>query len=236
MLARQGRWSKAEDRFDEAVELLGEDVRRRIAEIYRTEEQPEQGRILLKEWVDGEPENADARFLFGEYLYLIDRFEEAEPELRTAFDLDPEHAAALNFLGYSYAERTERLDEALDLVERAIALDSWNGAYLDSLGWVYYQMGRYDEARGPLERAAREMPKDPTILEHLGDVYSSLGERNSAWSAWQRALDAGAEDPAALREKLQAEPDPFDAVEEVAEDDEETMDPGADTSSLIPPR
>ena len=236
MLARQGRWGKAEDKFDEAVELLGEGVRRRIAEIYRTEEQPEQGRILLQEWVDSEPENADARFLFGEYLYLIDRFDEAEPELRTAFDLDPEHAAALNFLGYSYAERSERLDEALDLVERALELDSWNGAYLDSLGWVYYQMGRYDDARGPLERAAREMPKDPTILEHLGDVYSSLGERSSALSAWQRALDAGAEDPAALREKLQAAPDPFDAAEEVAEDDEETTDPGADTSSLIPPR
>ena len=101
------------------------------------------------------------------------------------------------------AERRVRLDEALVLIQRALSLDSSNGAYLDSLGWVYYQMGRYPEAREPLERAAREYPHDGTVLEHLGDLYLELGETDLAYVAWRRALDAGAEDDAALRAKLE---------------------------------
>lgn len=234
VLARQGRWSKAEPKFEEAIAQLGPDLRRRIAEIYRTEGRPEEGRSLLAGWVQQDPENADARFLFGEYLYLIDRFDDAEPELRESFRLNPRHAPALNFLGYSYAERNTRLEEALDLIKRALEIDAWSGAYLDSLGWTYYQMGRYAEARGPMERAAREMPKDATILEHLGDVYARLEERKAALAAWKRALDAGAADPQALREKISGIADgESDAV--ATEDEGEAAPPSADTSSLIPP-
>lgn len=220
VFARQGKWSKADSRFEEAVELLGDSLRRRVAEIYRTNGKPDEGRALMEAWVQKEPENADARFLLGEYLYLVDRFEAAEPELREAFRLDPEHAAALNFLGYSYAERSTRLDEALDLVQRALSIDSWNGAYLDSLGWVYFQMGRYEDARDPLERAAREMPKDATILDHLGDMYAHLGEHQAAVAAWDRALAAEPEDAGSIQRKLEAQRGV------IAE---------SDTSSLLPP-
>ena len=122
--------------------------------------------------------------------------------LREAFRLDPDHAPALNFLGYSLAERSLRLDEALALIQRALTLDGSNGAYLDSLGWVYYQMGRYLEARDPLERAAREYPHDGTVLEHLGDLYMKIGEVDMALAAWGRALVAGPEDETALRMKV----------------------------------
>ncbi len=234
VLARQGRWSKAAPKFEEAIARLGPDLRRRIAEIYRTEGRPEEGRSLLAGWVQADPENADARFLFGEYLYLIDRFEDAEPELRESFRLNPRHAPALNFLGYSYAERNTRLDEALDLIQRALEIDAWSGAYLDSLGWTYYQMGRYTDARGPLERAAREMPKDATILEHLGDVYLSLDDTDAAVAAWRRALAAGAADPQALRGKISTTAgDESDAV--ATEDEGGAAPRSADTSSLIPP-
>ena len=97
---------------------------------------------------------------------------------------------------------TPAWDEALELVQRALKVDGWNGAYLDSLGWVYFQMGRYDEARGPLEQAAREYPNDVTVLEHLGDVYLELGGRALAREAWVRALDAGSENEESLRAKL----------------------------------
>ena len=200
--AREKKWAKASSRFAEAVEALGEYQRATVAEIYREAGRPDEGEVLLREWVDAEPELADARFHLGVFYYEIERFEEADRELREAFRLEPTHARALNFLGYSLAERKMHLDEALGMIERALDVDSWNGAYLDSLGWVYYQMGRFAEAREPLELAAREYPKDPIILEHLGDVYLSLNERALAIAAWARALEAGPEDPVALRGKV----------------------------------
>ena len=139
------------------------------------------------------------------YYYELDRFEDADRELRAAFRLNPDHARALNFLGYSLAERKVRLEEALEMIERALELDEWNGAYLDSLGWVYYQLGRHAAAREPLERAARELPRDPTVLEHLGDLYLTLGEREKALTVWGRALEADPADPDLLRGKFERE-------------------------------
>lgn len=173
-----------------------------MAEVYREGGRTHEGLKLLRAWAVAEPELADARFHLGVYLYALERLDEAEKELREAFRLDPEHDRALNFLGYSLAERKIHLEEALAMIERALEVDAWNGAYLDSLGWVYHQMGRYEEALQPLERAARELPKDATVLEHLGDVYLSLGERQGAVTAWNRALVAGAPDAEGLRVKI----------------------------------
>jgi tetratricopeptide (TPR) repeat protein len=204
-LAREGRWSRAVDRFEESILDLGPQQRHVVAEIYRTAGRPEDGLDLLQTWVQQEPANAEASFLLGEYLYQIGRLDEAEAALRQAFTLDPRHAPALNFLGYSLAERDVRLDEALSMIARALEIDAWNGAYLDSLGWAYYRLGRYAEARPALERAVRELPHDPTVLEHLGDLYRQLGERAAARTAWERALAAGAAEPEALRAKIDRE-------------------------------
>jgi tetratricopeptide (TPR) repeat protein len=199
------KWSRAEARFEEAIALLGPYRGAAIAEIYREAGRPEQGLELLNRWAEEEPELADARFHLGVYLYELDRFGEAEHELREAFRLNPKHDRALNFLGYSLAERKIRLEEALEMIERALEVDAWNGAYLDSLGWVYYQLGRYEEARQPLERAARELPTDSTVLEHLGDLHLSLGDREGAVEVWSRALAAGPDDPETLHGKIRRE-------------------------------
>jgi tetratricopeptide (TPR) repeat protein len=199
------KWSKAAGKLNKVIELLGPYSRPRVAEIYRGAGKIDEGLAVLAEWVEQDPGLADAHFHLGVYLYEQERFDDADRELREAFRLDPGHARALNFLGYSLAENSVRLDEALEMIERALEVDEWNGAYLDSLGWVYYQLGRYESAREPLERAARELPRDPTVLEHLGDVYLTLGERNRALSAWNRALDAGPENPGLLRGKIERE-------------------------------
>jgi len=199
----EGKWTKAQDRLDEAISLLGPHSRANVAALYRQAGRADDGLRTLEAWVRQDPERADARFRLGSYLYELERFDDAERELREAFRLDPVHDRALNFLGYSLAERKIRLDEALGLIERALEIDAWNGAYLDSLGWVYYQMERYEDARAPLERAARELPRDSTVLEHLGDLYDSLGEPGGAVLAWDRALEAGGvTDPAALDRKI----------------------------------
>ncbi len=120
-------------------------------------------------------------------------------------DLDPEHAPALNYLGYMWAERGVNLAEAEEFIRRAVDREPDNAAYLDSLGWVLYQQGRYHEALAPLERAAQIAAGEPdaTIEEHLGDVLQKLGRRNEAVKAWERAASLpGASE--ALAAKLQA--------------------------------
>lgn len=199
------RWSEAQKRFRGVLDRFSPAIRSRIAEIYRQGGREKVGEEWLREWVEEQPDDAEARYRLGAFLYELERTDEAEELMRQAFRIDPEHAPAMNFLGYSLAERRERLDEALDLVTRALDLDAWNGAYLDSLGWVFYQMDRFEEARAPLERAAAELPTDPTILEHLGDVYSRLGERTLALGSWEKALGRDSENADEIRRKMEAE-------------------------------
>ena len=127
---------------------------------------------------------------------------QAEASLRRTLELEASHAPALNFLGYSMADDRVHLEEALDLVQRALEMDPWNGAYLDSLGWVYFQMGRFEEAREPLEAAARELPADAVVLEHLGDLYERRGQNDLAISAWGQALDNDPSDRAKIEAKI----------------------------------
>jgi tetratricopeptide (TPR) repeat protein len=200
---RTDRANRAKTKIEEAVQEAGSSARVRGAALYLDASLVDEGVALLREWVEQEPDSTDARFQLGSYLYQAERFEDAEVEMREVFRVDPEHSQALNFLGYSYAERGIHLAEALDLIQRALRIDAWNGAYLDSLGWAYYQMGRYEDAQEPLEQAARTYPHDPTVLEHLGDLYVKVGERELAVAAWNRAIQAGAEDVGALRAKIE---------------------------------
>jgi tetratricopeptide (TPR) repeat protein len=200
-----GRWTKADARVEEAVQAAGPSARTRLAELFLDAGKPAMGEALLREWAERESASADAGYFLGSYLWRAGRRDEGERELRRAIRLDPTHAPALNFLGYSLAERGEKLEEAVELISKALLVDRWNGAYLDSLGWAYFMMGRYEEARSYLERAAREYPLDGTVLEHLGDLYSLLGEREMALDAWRRALAAGPADDDQLRSKIERE-------------------------------
>src|SRR5260370_8341728 len=84
-----------------------------------------------------------------------------------------------------FAERGENLDEARKLIEKAVALEPDNGAYVDSLGWVYYRLGRFEQARATLERATRLETADGTLQEHLGDVSPAMGPRDRAGDAYR---------------------------------------------------
>jgi Flp pilus assembly protein TadD len=83
-----------------------------------------------------------------------------------------------------------------------VALDPDNGAYVDSLGWTYFRLGRPELARDSLERASRLEPEDAALQEHLGDVYVALGQTERARQAYRRALDLGGDDPEKVRHKL----------------------------------
>jgi tetratricopeptide (TPR) repeat protein len=116
------------------------------------------------------------------------RYEDAEREFRKLISEDPENASALNYLGYTLADRNIRLNEALEMIQRAVKLEPDNGAYLDSLGWVYYRMGDLENAERYLVRAVEKFSKDPTVHDHLGDVYAKMGRLKDAIEHWQISL------------------------------------------------
>jgi len=215
---RIGRSARAEPKIGEAIAALGPAARVRLAAVQLEVGRTEAGEALLRAWADADPSSAEARFQLGSYLQRAGQTAAAEAELREALRIDPKHAGALNFLGYSWAEAGARLDEAMDLVRRALEVDPWNGAYLDSLGWVLFQSGRYAEAREPLEQAARTFPSDPTVLEHLGDLYARLGDREAAIAAWDRALAAGGGRADELGAKIRGAGEPRQASNEPAGD------------------
>lgn len=166
-------------------------------------------------------------------LLEIDQWPRAETDLKRAVEIAPEEATALNYLGYSWAERGVNLEQAFDLIEKAVALQPSSGAIIDSLGWAYYQRGDYQEAVGHLEQAASIEPADPTITDHLGDVYWRLGRRLEARYQWRRVLELDADE--ALRQAVEDKIDrglPDPSPEPRQEPDEDPAEePGAASAS-----
>ena len=134
-----------------------------------------------------------------------DRWPEAEADFRKALELRPDEPQVLNYLGYSLVEMQTNLDEALNMIERAVAGRPNSGYIVDSLGWVLYRLGRYDEAVVHMERAAELLPVDPIINDHLGDVYWAVGRFREAEFQWHRALsfDPEPDEAERIRRKLE---------------------------------
>ena len=141
------------------------------------------------------PENRQLRFTRAAALERLGRADDAEQLFQSLIDQDPGDAASANYLGYSWADRGENLDQALNLITRAVAIEPENPAYLDSLGWVHYRLGDLDQAEYWLRRAVAFGGGDGTILAHLGEVLLERGDVDEARLLLQRALDAGCENP-----------------------------------------
>lgn len=177
------------ERFDEAVKAYDMALER-----YETEER---GQWFIY-------------YARGISLERLDEWDRAEADFRKALELNPDQPQVLNYLGYSLVEKQIKLDEALDMIERAVAARPDSGYIVDSLGWVLFRLGKYDEAVGHMERATELMPVDPVVNDHLGDVYWSVGRVLEAQFQWRRALsfvdfgDANQEaDPDRIRRKLE---------------------------------
>lgn len=127
-------------------------------------------------------------FLRGAMFEKQKRYDEAEKQFRRVLEVAPENASALNYLGYMLADRNVRLQEALELIQKAVDQEPTNGAFLDSLGWAYYRLNKLDEAADYLRKSLQRGTKDPTVHDHLGDVYLSQGNLKDAISHWEIAL------------------------------------------------
>jgi tetratricopeptide (TPR) repeat protein len=128
-------------------------------------------------------------FVLGSIYERQKKYPEAENYFRKVLATDPKSANTLNYFGYMLADRGVRLDEALTMIRRAVALDPQNGAYLDSLGWAQFKLGKYDQAEASLRKAADRMDNDPTVHEHLGDLYQKTNRLKLAVGQWERSLE-----------------------------------------------
>ncbi len=127
-------------------------------------------------------------FLRGELAERQKHFDQAEQYFNQVLALDPENAMTLNYFGYMWADRGEKLPEALKMIRKAVEIEPMNGAYLDSLGWAYFKMGDYELAEDNLRQAANRDQTDPTVHMHLGDLYEKTGRIRLAAAQWELSL------------------------------------------------
>jgi tetratricopeptide (TPR) repeat protein len=139
-------------------------------------------------------------FMRGELAERQKHYEPAEQLFRQVLDQDPDNHMTLNYLGYMLADKGEkgvRLPEALKLIKKAVELEPMNGAYLDSLGWVYFKLGQYEQAEENLRQAVQRDQTDPTVHDHLGDLYEKTGRIRLAAAQWEMSLAEYAKSAAA---------------------------------------
>jgi tetratricopeptide (TPR) repeat protein len=141
------------------------------------------------------PEATGILFAYAGSLERSGAWDEAVQQFRALLAKAPENAAALNYLGYMFADRGVHLEEARDLLTKAVGLDPTSGAFQDSLGWVYFRLGELDRAEKYLSEAVRLEPFDATVQEHFGDLYQRQGQRDKARAAYLRALGFEPEEP-----------------------------------------
>ncbi len=134
------------------------------------------------------------------------RWPQAEAAFRRALELSPDQPDVLNYLGYSWVDMNINLEEGLEMIRKAAAIRPSDGYIVDSLGWAYYRLGRFEEAVVELEKATELRPHDPLIIDHLGDAYWRVGRKLEATYQWSQTLGMEADDldKAKVRAKLEA--------------------------------
>lgn len=195
----------------EAAELLEQTVRKNpdngefmyyLGTFYEEDEEYEKAEQMLQRAIDIEPDEAKFHFRLGVLYDKWGRKDSSIEQMKTVLKLDPQHANALNYLGYTYADLGKNLEEAERLIKEALSIKPDDGYITDSLGWVYYKMGRYTKALELLKRAVELVPDDPVILEHLGDAYLKINDKENALRSYERSLENDHKDRKAIEEKI----------------------------------
>ena len=194
VLAREGKLDQARARLQQAA---AKNSQQRIqltlaeAQLLRDANQPKAAFDLIGQALDRVPNNPDLLYDYAMLAEKIERVDILESSLRKLIEIRPEHAHAYNALGYSLADRNERLPEAQELIEKALKLAPDDSFIIDSMGWVLYRRGKLKDSLTYLRRAYAGRP-DPEIAAHLGEVLWALGERSEAERVWG---DAAKESP-----------------------------------------
>ncbi|KCZ96383.1 hypothetical protein HHI_01850 [Hyphomonas hirschiana VP5] len=221
---------KSEEALRVAAEALAgtpdRGLQLQLADLYISLERYGDGEAVLSEVIASDGEREDWRVIFarGAARERQGNWPGAETDLKRALELRPESATVLNYLGYSWIDRGENLEEGFNLIRRAVILEPLAGHIIDSLGWAHYKLGQYEEAVDYLERAVELVPGDPVLNDHLGDAYWRMDRKLEAGFQWERALtlDPTEKDREQINAKLHSKLGP-DAPEAAAESKSPTV-------------
>jgi tetratricopeptide (TPR) repeat protein len=184
-------------RADEGVALLEGIVQKHssdpeayiaLSQLYSDANRGAQAVKVLQDAQTKFPSQSALTFQLAAVLEKQKKHSESEAVFRQLIAREPDHHAALNYLGYMLADRGEKLDESVGLIRRALELEPDNGSYLDSLGWAYFKIGKLDLAEEHLKRAADQLVTNSVVQDHYGEVLARMGRFDQAIAAWTRAL------------------------------------------------
>jgi tetratricopeptide (TPR) repeat protein len=169
---------------------------------YNRMQMNDDARVALERAVELNPNDVNALSSLGLTYDALKLHNESDSTYERALRLDPANALVLNNYAYSFSERGIQLDRALAMSRQALDKDSTNSSYLDTYGWILYQLQRYDEALIYIQRAISAGDASAVVLEHLGDVYARLNRTDEAKQYWTKALEKD-QTNSALREKIE---------------------------------
>lgn len=204
VLGREGRVARAREAFEAHRARFPEQAPRAFlmeAQMLRELGRREDAATVYEQGLAEHPDNADLRYGRGLLRAVSGDIDGAEADFRHILEADPDHVDALNALGYTLVDSTDRLEEGLELIRRAHEQDPENPAILDSLGWANYKLDRPERALDYLRRAYRGH-QSGEIAAHLGEVLWQQGQRDEARAIWQEALERDGDDPV-LQETLE---------------------------------
>jgi tetratricopeptide (TPR) repeat protein len=173
-----------------------------LASIYEGKNDLKKAASTLQEGLKYNERDTELHFRLGALLDKSGDKQGGLAQMKKVLEIDSNHADALNYIGYSYAEEGIKLDEALDMIQKAIKIKPDSGFIIDSLGWVYYRKGLYDDALSSLQKAFSLKSDDPTIAEHLGDAYFKKSEYQHSLEMYQKALSLKHEENEKLLDKI----------------------------------
>jgi tetratricopeptide (TPR) repeat protein len=174
------------------------------ARIFRSQDMTDKARQILLSGLDALPNNPEFLFQLGAMCYEQGQVQKAISHMEQIINHNPEHAQALNFLGYTLVELEQNLERARILIQKALELDPENGYYLDSLAWYQYTVGHTEQAWETIQAAVDYVADDSVIWEHYGDIARALNKIRDAAKGYQRSLENKTDHPRRLNSKLRA--------------------------------
>jgi len=204
ILDSQKKSDEAKKVLEKAIALnkSGVELYLMLSSIYEDQGQFDNAITVIREGLNQDEENIDLIFRLGVLLDKSGDKQSCLDQMKKIIEINPDHADSLNYVAYTYAEQGIKLDEAMEMVKRALQIQPNSGYIIDSLGWIYFQKGLYDEAIVYLEKSVKITPDDPTINEHLGDAYLKKQNYEQALHYFNRALSQEHPSEEQLKEKI----------------------------------